>query len=64
MLGVQAKKNTEKSPVEKIEQSEYGNPTSTENCIVLEQLEQLVESDDKDNDECIPLIEENASETS
>ena len=53
------KKNTEKSLEEKIEQFEYANSTNTNtntnNPIVLEQSEQLMESNNANSDECTPL---------
>jgi hypothetical protein len=56
-----SKKNTEKSLEEKIELFKYANPTNnnTDNPIVLEQSEQLMESNNANSDECTPLIEKN-----
>ena len=59
-----SKKNTEKSLEEKIEQFEYANSinTNTDNPIVLEQSEQLIESNNANSDECTPLIEQKTLE--
>jgi hypothetical protein len=59
-----SEKNTEKSLEEKIEQFEYAKSTNTntDNPIVIEQSEQLMESNNANSDECTPLIEKNTLE--